>query len=229
MLSSWSSSLAIPGSSSRCTLQQQNVIAGSTTPPLAVAAAETARRRRRRSEGFMSIGGAGATRAEIELDQKLHESDQLVQVSSASKDSIKQIRRDAGVALLNKSAATAQTSVKQSLHDTAAVWRTREWLLDEAREIMAQAVDDRRGPPRWYCPVEAAGFPENAPLLLCLPGLYKPQLLLLLVTTIKVLDQDHSFSCTTHERFLQIMQTLERPQELLHLTVVNPCLFMLDS
>jgi hypothetical protein len=165
------------------------VVAGSTTPPLAVAAAETARRRRRRSEGFMSIGGAGATRAEIELDQKLHESDQLVQVSSASKDSIKQIRRDAGVALLNKSAATAQTSVKQSLHDTAAVWRTREWLLDEAREIMAQAVDDRRGPPRWYCPVEAAGFPENAPLLLCLPGLDKPQLLLLLVTTIKVLDQ----------------------------------------
>jgi hypothetical protein len=201
------------------------VVAGSTTPPLAVAAAETARRRRRRrrrSEGFMNIGGAGATRAEIELDQKLHESDQLVQVSSASKDSIKQIRR---VALLNKSAATAQTSVKQSLHDTAAVWRTREWLLDEAREIMAQAVDDRGGPPRWYCPVEAAGFPENAPLLLCLPGLYNPQLLLLVVTTIKVLD----FSCTTHERFLQIMQTLERPQELLHLTVVNPCLFMLDS
>ncbi|CAK9192879.1 unnamed protein product [Sphagnum troendelagicum] len=171
MLSSWSSSLAIPGSSSRCTLQQQNVVAGSTTPPLAVAAAETARRRRRRSEGFMSIGGAGATRAEIELDQKLHESDQLVQVSSASKDSIKQIRRDVGVALLNKSAATAQTSVKQSLDDTAAVWRTREWLLDEARDFMAQAVDDRGGPPRWYCPVEAAGFPENAPLLLCLPDI----------------------------------------------------------
>jgi hypothetical protein len=171
MLSSWSSSLAIPGSSSRCTLQQQNVVAGSTTPPLAVAAAETARRRRRRSEGFMSIGGAGATRAEIELDQKLHESDQLVQVSSASKDSIKQIRRDAGVALLNKGAATAQTSVKQSLDDTAAVWRTREWLLDEARDFMAQAVDDRGGPPRWYCPVEAAGFPENAPLLLCLPDI----------------------------------------------------------
>jgi len=208
------------------------VVAGSTTPPLAVAAGETVRRRRRRRiEGFMNIGGAGATRAEIELDQKLHESDQLVQVSSASKDSIKQIRRDAGVALLNKSAATAQTSVKQSLDDTAAVWRTREWLLDEAREILAEAVDDRGGPPRWYCPVEAAGFPENAPLLLCLPGLYKPQLLLLLllVTTIKVLDQDYSFSCTKHERFLQIMQTLERPQELLHLTVVNPCLFMLDS
>jgi len=136
------------------------IVVGSTSPSPADAAAS--RRSRRRSKGG---NGGGATRDEIELQKQSSD----IQIQLSLQDSK---QTDARVALLYKSAAAsagANTSVNPIRPDSAA-WKTREsWLIDEARQIIR--VDEDQGPPRWYCPVEAAGFPENAPLLLCLPDI----------------------------------------------------------
>lgn len=139
------------------------IVVGSTSPSPADAAAS--RRSRRRSKGG---NGGGATRDEIELQKQSSD----IQIQLSLQDSK---QTDARVALLYKSAAAsagANTSVNPIRPDSAA-WKTREsWLIDEVRQIIR--VDEDQGPPRWYCPVEAAGFPENAPLLLCLPGVRVP-------------------------------------------------------
>lgn len=48
--------------------------------------------------------------------------------------------------------------------------------LEEALVFIKQT---ERGPPRWFCPIEATGSPADAPILLFLPGLDFSQFLLL--------------------------------------------------
>jgi hypothetical protein len=165
LLSPCSHSLALRSSGSRryYNKQQQMIVVASESPSPPDAAAS--RRLRRRSKGG---NGGGATRDEIELQKQSSD----IQIQLSLQDSK---QTDARVALLYKSAAAsagANTSVNPISPDSAA-WKTREsWLIDEARQIIR--VDEDQGPPRWYCPVEAGGFPENAPLLLCLPGVRVP-------------------------------------------------------
>lgn len=97
----------------------------------------------------------------IEPGESLREATEggLHVVSKPSKD------RDARVALLQKS--VARVTNRQTEEKNKKRYRG-QWLLEQIWEL----VHADSGSPGWYCPLDAGGFPENAPLFLCLPGLY---------------------------------------------------------